>query len=348
MLSTVPTHIINLDTPSDKRWVPLVKQYKTELLDVYHQMDGMLSQVVGGISGGIGIWFVKRIINMFGENPLYYHELKSIADILEVPISKVILLQLCYECFSACTSIIIDDKTKLKNPIHIRTMDWDDTFLRKLTVNVKFVKNKKVVFEGTTWVGYTGILTGVKPGIGSVSINYRRTGASIWNNIWNTLKFDFPIGYLVRECLTNCNSYKNLKQCLEDTKLIAPCYIIMTGVECGSGAIIVRERNEYKTYPIKDSGFICQTNIDPIDMRMDNHDNILMSLERNHLAREKCQSLLNSLSNDPENNVIDPEPTIRHFLKAPILNHESIYANVMSPSGPVNGIYMYSSWIITP
>ena len=79
-----------------------------------------------------------------------------------------------------------------------------------------------------------------------------------------------------------------------------------------------RERNEYKTYPIKDSGFICQTNIDPIDMRMDNHDNILMSLERNHLAREKCQSLLNSLSNDPENNVIDPEPTIRHFLKAPI------------------------------
>lgn len=342
MLSRVPRHIINLDVPPEKRWVQLVKQYKPQLLSVYKKMDAMFSE----IAGSVGLWFVRKIMGMFGDNPMYYYELKSIAEILEVPLNKIILLQLCYECFSACTSIIIDDKTKLKNPIHVRTMDWDDTFLRDLTVNIKFVKNHKVVFEGTTWVGYVGILTGVKPGVGSVSINYRRTGGSIWKNIWNTLKFDFPIGYLVRECLTNCDSYKNLRKCLEETKLIAPCYIIMTGVESGSGIVIVRERDDYNTYPIGNKGFICQTNIDPIDMRMDNHDNILMSIERNHMAREKCQSLLDSLSNEPLNNVIDPEPTIRHFLKYPILNHESIYANVMSPAGPMEDVYISSAWII--
>lgn len=341
----VKKHIIDLDKEPGKRWVSLVNQYKDEILDVYEEMEEKLTSVMGGMTGKVGFWFVQKMINMFGDNPLYYYELKSIADVLKIPINKIILLQLCYECFSACTSIIIDDKNKIKCPIHIRTMDWDDTILRKLTVDVKFVKNKKLIFEATTWVGYVGILTGVKPNLGSVSINYRRTGHSIWNNIWNTLRFKFPIGYLVRECLTNCNSYNGLKKCLEETPIIAPCYIIMTGIEHGSGAVIVRDREEYDTYPIGKDGYICQTNIDPADCRLDNYDNILFSVERGYLANEKCKEYLNLLPNS-QNNVIDPQKTIEFFLAQPILNHETIYANVMASGCHKKGYYINSSWII--
>lgn len=347
-LTVVPKHIINLDLPPEKRWIPLVKEYKDTILEVYKKMDKILSQVTGSW-GSIGLWTAQITISFYGESPLYYKELKSIADELNLPVAKIVLLQLCYECFSACTSIIIDDKDKLSHPIHVRTMDWDDTFLRPLTVNVKFVKNGNMLFEGTTWVGYVGILTGVKPNIASISVNYRRTkDGTIWKNIWNTLKFHYPIGYLVRECLTHCSNYKSLKENLEKTIIIAPCYIILTGSLPHSGLVIVRDRRKYDSYPIDNKKYICQTNIDPKDMNIDIGCNILMSIERTHLAWDKCDSLLSVLSYDPESNVVNPEGIIRHFLEFPILNNETIYANIMSPTGPNNHTYINASWIINP
>lgn len=347
-LETIPTYIINLDLPPEKRWITLVKKYKKHILEVYTNMENIINVISGKIMGSIGFWLAKQTINMFGDNPLYYYELKSIADELNIPVNKVILLQLCYECFSACTSIILDDNTKLKHPIHIRTMDWHDTFLRPLTANIKFIKNKKLIFEGTTWIGYVGILTGVKPNVGSISINYRRTkDGNIWNNIFNTIQLKFPIGYLIRECLTNCNNYEHLKYCLETTDIVAPCYIILTGTHSKSGVVIIRDRNDYKTYQLNDKKtHICQTNIDPIDLSVDGSINILWSIERHAKASSLCYSLLSNLPLlSQNNNVIDPEKIIRHFLKQPILNHDSIYANVMSPVGP-NGTYLNAGWIV--
>lgn len=342
-LKVVPKYIINLDLPPEKRWISLIKKYKTQLLETYHKMNDQLEQIAGSYS----LWTVEKIISLYGDSPLYYHELKSIADELDIPVEKIILLQLCYECFSACTSIILDDKDKLYNPIHIRTMDWDDTFLKPLTINVKFVSQGNMLFEGTTWVGYIGILTGVKPNVASVSINYRRTkDGSIWDNILNTMKLYFPIGYLVRECLCTCDTYKSFKEDLENTIIIAPCYVVLTGVYSGSGVVIVRDRKRYDTYPIGNKKYICQTNIDPKDLHMDDGTNILMSIERNYLALEKCKTLLDSLNNTPETNIIIPEGIIKYFLKYPIVNHETIYANVMSPIGLDENSYINATWTV--
>lgn len=347
-LTPTPKYIINLDVSPEKRWIPIIREYRDRILDVYQKMDKILNNVAGNTTGSLGLWLTRKTIDMFGTKPLYYHELESIAKELKLPVNKVILLQLCYECFSACTSIIIDDETKLKYPIHIRTMDWDDTFLRPLTINVKFVKNNQLIFEGTTWAGYVGILTGVKPNIGSVSVNYRRTkDGTIWKNIWNTLQFKFPVGYLVRECLTYTKSYVDLKDDLEKTILIAPCYIILTGVEHNTGVVIVRDRESYDTYNIH-NGVICQTNIDPKDLSFDTKQNILMSVERHCIAHELCDSLLNTLPSNVDENVINPEGIIKHFLKYPILNHESIYANVMSPVGINSTNYINACWIVEP
>lgn len=344
-LTSVPKYIINLDLPPEKRWIYIIKQYREQILCVYKKMDKMLASV----TGSFGLWITQKTINLFGNKPLYYYELKSIANELNIPVNKIIIMQLCYECFSACTSIIIDDKDKLSHPLHIRTMDWDDTFLRPLTINVKFVKNGNLLFEGTTWVGYVGILTGVRPNVGSVSINYRRTkDGNIWHNIWNTLRFNYPVGYLVRECLTICPDYKLLKHNLEQTIIIAPCYIVLTGTISGSGLIIVRDRKKYDSYPINNKKYICQTNIDPKNLNIDNDQNIMMSIERTHLALIKCDSLLNVLDHESEHTIINPEGIIRHFLDYPILNNETIYANVMSPSGPNHSTYINACWIVNP
>lgn len=71
-------------------------------------------------------------------------------------------MNLSYELFATCTSIIVPDKDG--NPLHCRTMDWDLPALRDLTLEVEFQRNGKTLYHATTWAGYVGILTGMRPG----------------------------------------------------------------------------------------------------------------------------------------------------------------------------------------
>ena len=44
-----------------------------------------------------------------------------------------------------------------------------------LTIEVDFIRGGNVVSKATTWAGYIGVLTGVRPEGFSVSVNYRRS-----------------------------------------------------------------------------------------------------------------------------------------------------------------------------
>lgn len=342
-LRPTPTYDIDLDLPPEERWLPMINDYKEPLKNIYKKMDTMLNQRLG-VAGKLGRWLIEKSINIYGESPLYYKEIKSIANELNIPVNHMILLQLCYECFSACTSIIID-QPNLPYPLHFRTMDWDDIFLKDITVNLRFMKNKKFIFEATSWVGYMGILTGVKHNVCSVSINYRRNNLpQFWKNVWNTLSYRFPVGYLVREALTHCNNYKNVLNVLETTDIIAPCYIITTGPESGSGNIIVRDRKSFETHKMDSTkNYLAQTNIDPDDINI-NHD-IMFSLARKSVAEASCHSFIELLKTST-NSVIEPIKIIEQFMYYPVSNPHNIYVNLMSPSGPEKNTYINGSWII--
>lgn len=43
-------------------------------------------------------------------------------------------------------------------------MDWDMPELQAITIEVEFQRNYNTHFVATTWAGYVGILTGIKPG----------------------------------------------------------------------------------------------------------------------------------------------------------------------------------------
>ena len=92
--------------------------------------------------------------------------------------SGVLVLQVAYEAFAACTGIVVDASGERAHPLHLRTMDWDMPALAALTCEVDFVRGGALLFRATTWVGYVGVLTGLKPGAFSVAVNYRRTEAA--------------------------------------------------------------------------------------------------------------------------------------------------------------------------
>ena len=86
--------------------------------------------------------------------------------------------------------------------------------LQPLTIEVDFVRAGLVAFRATTWAGYIGILTGVRPGGFSVSVNYRRTEVmneeplkAFAKNLQRGLARHWPVSFLVRAALERCGSY---------------------------------------------------------------------------------------------------------------------------------------------
>jgi hypothetical protein len=76
-----------------------------------------------------------------------------------------VLLQIAYEIFAACTSIVVDGVGGAKShPFHIRTMDWEMPELQPMTIEVQFVKHGRPLFIASTWAGYVGVLTGMRYG----------------------------------------------------------------------------------------------------------------------------------------------------------------------------------------
>ena len=152
-MSDCPRYVVNLDANPKDRWKHIVKDYLVHLPDVTTMCEDVLgSSLVASIASMILSSVSKAGMVYYGQ------ELKGIADATGISLGRVIMLQIAYEAFSACTSIIVNGPDNY--PLHIRTMDWDMTELKKLTIEVDFIKNGNVLYTATTWAGYVGVLTG--------------------------------------------------------------------------------------------------------------------------------------------------------------------------------------------
>ncbi|MGH0132236.1 UNVERIFIED_CONTAM: hypothetical protein FKN15_077757 [Acipenser sinensis] len=191
----------------------------------------------------------------------FKEEIKGIADVSGVPLGEVLLFNIFYEVFTACTSLVAEDSTgKL---FHARNLDfglflgWDiknkswavTEQLRPLVANVDFQKNNKTVFKATSFAGYVGMLTGIKP----VSVIHKR---ALLHTLWVDMcvvpagLLEWILGrrdgvwmsFLTRSVLENATSYDDAKNQLSKTKMLAPAYFILGGNKSGQGCVITRSR----------------------------------------------------------------------------------------------------------
>tara|TARA_B100000795_G_scaffold269339_2_gene258439 strand:+ start:2953 stop:4056 length:1104 start_codon:yes stop_codon:yes gene_type:complete len=233
--------IINLDDPIQTRWDHIIPHFKEKIPLAIKLADEML--------GNLGPMLVEPmlIIACKTNQVLYADEIRGIAKSTGLSTGKIIQLQLAYEAFAACTSVVVNTP---KGPTHVRTMDWAMPILKKLTIQVDFKQNNKTVFTGTTWAGYIGILTGMRPNSFSVSINYRQTREgnespckAFIRNIYRCITGKWPVGYIVRETLMNAVNYNEALFEFQQAELIAPTYITICGIKKDEGAIITRNRD---------------------------------------------------------------------------------------------------------
>jgi acid ceramidase len=105
----------------------------------------------------------------------YGDEMIGIANATDVKLGDVVLFNIFYEVFTVCTSIVSQDANG--NILHARNLDFglllgwdfaDDTWLiadllRPMTINVLFTNRGKLQYETTTFAGFIGVITGIKP-----------------------------------------------------------------------------------------------------------------------------------------------------------------------------------------
>lgn len=256
---------INLDDPPQDRWKHILPYYQDKVTLCLELIDtlvgkGLLNSVATAV-------FAKA--NSSGK--IFYNaEIEGIAHQTGVPVGRIVMLQLAYEFFAACTSVVVNVDGL---PFHIRTMDWEMPQLNAVTIEVEFMRQGQVQFVGTTWVGYVGVLTGMKPNAFSVSINYRRTlkgsRQGVFRNVLTNLaagmQNSWPVSFLVREVLDSEFNYTAAVHAFVATELMAPTYITVAGTTAGEGTVITRDRQLNPALPVwhlGQHGPVVQANMD--------------------------------------------------------------------------------------
>eukprot|EP00794_Sanderia_malayensis_P007413 gene7413-8233_t len=271
----IGNEFVNLDLAAKDRWTHIVAPKKLQLQALIGQIKKLVSTKVLEIID-------KSLEAIVGRLPQpYQDEIKGISTATEIELGEVVLYNIFYEIFTVCTSIVGQDKSgKL---FHARNLDfgllmgWDNKnntwaiseLLRPLIMNVIYQKQGKVVFKAVHFAGYVGVITGVKPGIFTLTMNERFSldggyvGLIEWLLGINNARW---MGFLTRTVMENSQSYSEAKEVLSSTQLLAPAYFILGGTKSGEGCVITRSRSKsldvMNLNPENGAWYVLETNYD--------------------------------------------------------------------------------------
>lgn len=216
----------------------------------------------------------------------YREEMAGIAEASGLKPSEVTLYNIFYEIFTFCTSIVAQDQEG--RIFHGRNLDfglflgWNSSshqwrvtqLLKPLILQVDWHRANNTVYSSVHYLGYVGIVTAVKKGAFSFSVNERFS----WNGgyigilewiLLNDHKQQWQ-AFLSRDLMESATTYEQAKNMLMKPRLLAPVYFILAGTAPGQGCIITRYRDDYKVLDLGSpdyaaNWFLVQTNYDPWD-----------------------------------------------------------------------------------
>jgi hypothetical protein len=202
-----PTYTINLSLPPRSRY----RAVATEYAPVLHQLTPLYSEVVSYIKlPPLFFHYLGRLLLHRLYSDEQTEELHGISEASHVPMYLLIAYNVILDLLMGCTSggvrvrhgVRIDGDNEEDEEggdggptmMHFRTLDWMMPALRDAVVQFEYIEspNGPVVARTLGYVGFVGVLTGVRKGL-SVSLNFRphhnATSVSIANlkYYWNTL-----------------------------------------------------------------------------------------------------------------------------------------------------------------
>ncbi|WP_196887840.1 C45 family autoproteolytic acyltransferase/hydolase [Aureivirga sp. CE67] len=218
--------IINLDLPAKERWLFLEK-YKKEIEDLIEYYLADLSEAE----------FLFDEIDSYKNSIItteYLEEISSLASFTKFTENEILIANLYYDVlkfYFGCTAFAVENNGTI---FHSRNLDWhtENDLLSKHSRVFDFQKNGKTVFKSVGWVGFIGVLSGNKPNQFSITLN------AVLSN--DSPEIAQPITFLLRDVLTNCNSFSEAEEILKNTTIICDCLLLLSGTKSDEKIVIER------------------------------------------------------------------------------------------------------------
>lgn len=209
-----PIYRIDLSLPPSERYIELASVYRDKL----RALTGLFEQLVTSVLPEVSFIWVERAARLLLRR-LYTREeteeIRGIAKVTGIDLYLLVALNVILDLLMGCTSgaaLTQDFTDETARMLHFRTLDWDMDELRKLIVQLEFVRSpdtKTILATSITYVGFVGVLTGVRKGL-SISLNYRPNHdiSSAWRN-WSFYASHLLVLLGVRRSISSV-----LRQCL--------------------------------------------------------------------------------------------------------------------------------------
>uniref|UniRef100_A0A8D1LE65 N-acylethanolamine acid amidase n=1 Tax=Sus scrofa TaxID=9823 RepID=A0A8D1LE65_PIG len=257
-----PLFNVSLDAAPELRWLPVLRHFDKDLL------RAALAQIVWD---NVPEWVLTLIrkavweLEFFLPQP-FIDEIRGMCDALDFSLGDCILLNLAYESTAFCTSIVAQDSRG--HIYHGRNLDYAfGRILRNLTVDVQFLKNGKIAYTGTTFVGYVGLWTGQSPHKFTVSGDERDKGWW-WENVIAALfQRHSPISWLIRTVKESRESFQaGLYRLARTPKILDTFYIHLGTSICRGCGLKKKKKNLWQRWilnPLSEARwFRVETNYD--------------------------------------------------------------------------------------
>lgn len=173
-----PTYRIDLSRPPAQRYIEVAKKYRNELISLTTLFDDLVESVAPNIS----LQWVRRVARLFLRRVYSAEETEEIRGIsaatgieMYLIVSLNVLLDVLMGCTSGAARSQDKDKDTTPRMLHFRTLDWGMDALRRVLVKFEYVRGpdyETVLATNITYIGFVGVLTGVRKGL-SVSLNFR-------------------------------------------------------------------------------------------------------------------------------------------------------------------------------
>jgi len=228
-------YVIDLNLPPRERYRQIVNEYKNSLLQVFNSIkDETPKDTWRTISNAYG----TVVVNRYKE---YAEEIAGIANILGITPEDYYVINCFYELIVMCTSIVAKDKNN--KLILARNFDFGHTeILRKIHINVMYMRNNKVVAKCGNIAGYIGVFTCLKPGAFAVSMNARPM-SNVQDFISRLLEGRILSTWLLRDTILNVENYEDAVREIKRAMTVSGSYIIIAGMKEYEGTVITRARD---------------------------------------------------------------------------------------------------------
>ncbi|QNR24285.1 C45 family autoproteolytic acyltransferase/hydolase [Croceimicrobium hydrocarbonivorans] len=227
----IPEHIINLDLAPKHRWAFLEnhRQAVQDLIACYLEDFSGEESLLQGLSSLKENWI----------NTEYFEEIEFIASLTSFSADEVLMANLYYDVlkfYFGCTAFALESPM---GTLHARNLDWhtEANLLSKHSCIFNFQKGAKTLFKSVGWPGFIGVLSGLKPGAFSISLN------AVLSN--DSPEFARPISFFLRDVLSQAESYLQAKELLEQTTIASDCLLLIAGTQKGEMQVIERSPKRF-------------------------------------------------------------------------------------------------------